>query len=467
MHSRQAGLTALLLLLIYPMWVTGGTQPSWQAPMPVLALILGAVLLHGQRPALRHDPLTLAGGMFIALLMVQWLNSNRELTFDPLLQVWVYAPPPVSFLPSSVVRAEAGEMLRWFFPAWMVALATRHLVRPSVQTARFMMTAILTAACVLSAASILQFALATQWGIGEIPSRSYFITSFGYANQAGSFFLLMFAVALGGTLSALVKHSRRRMLTGILFSLLLLGGVLVSLSRAAILLAMTILACALLFLAFAPDAQAGRAERFHRIMTALALAMAAFLLTFPLLGDPVVAELSTRYAPTENLPLPANWSYSALANIRPVYRQVAVQILRASPWFGAGGWAVRHLGILHLPASQHAFMQTPGAANTHNDFLQFLSEFGLLGGALLLLSAGILAVPVFKHRHMLLQSPRICFSLLGLTAVGIHGCVDLPFRSPAVLYHWVFVLAILDNFLPKRYRLSEHTAPSQTGDPRG
>jgi len=438
----QSGLLVLFVLIAYPMWVVGGTQPAWQFPLPVLAaLLLGITALDVRRNLLR-DPVALGGALLLLLLLLQWANSNRPQIFDSLLQAWTVGPPAVPFLPSSVVRADAAEMLRWFFPVWAIALAARHLVARRDADRRLLMRAVLIAASVLAAGSIIQFAIATQWEIGVIPSHSYFVTSFGYANHAGSFFVLCLCLALGETLSTMLhRHPVRHRVTALICGLLCFGGVLVSLSRSAILLSLACIVVSILYLLLYRDA-GGSAARFNRVMAALAILITAFLLLYPLFGTSVTDELSKRSPKTSDLNLSANWTYSAVDNIRPLYRQVAVGIFKDYPWFGAGGWSVRHLGILYLPAQSHRLLQTPGAANTHNDLLQFLSEFGLVGVALLWISIGIMAAPLIRYPLHTWRSPRVFFSLLGLLVILIHSAVDLPFRCPAVLFLWTLTLAL-------------------------
>ncbi len=442
MTLRHTGLMLLFFLIVYPMWVTGGTQTAWQLPLPLLAaLLLGTIVLVSHR-RLWRDPITFLGGAFL-LLLIQWWNSPRPQVFDSLIQAWVFAPPPVPFLPSAVSRPDAAEMLRWFFPVWTIALAARHLdLRETLTTRRFL-NAILIAAALLAFGSIIQFAIATQWNCGTIPSKSYFVTSFGYGNQAGSFFVLCFSIAIGFMLSTLLhRQPVRAKVWSVLCSLLMLGGGLISLSRSAIILSLIVLAFTALYVLTFRIGQTSRATRFNRLMATLAIATAAFLAIYPLVGDSVVDELSRRYPETAELCLPANWTHSALENIRPIYREIAVKVLRDNFWFGAGGWAVRHLGIIYLPLKQHSLLQTEGAANTHNDTLQFLSEFGVLGMALLWTGIGVIATPLIRHWRTLWNSPRTVFNILGLLAITIHSNFDIPFRSPAILFLWTLVLCL-------------------------
>ena len=402
-----------------------------------------AITIKVARQRFWRDPITLAGGLFLLLLVVQWANSNRPLIVDPLLQTWIYGSPPIAWLPSSVSRPEAAEMLRWFFPAWTIALAARHLPVPEASSRSRLLQAVIIAASVLAAGSMIQFAVATYWGIGQIPSQSYFIASFGYANQAGSFFLLCFCIALGNTFSALLhQHSRQRQITTAICCLLCLGGALVTLSRSAILMALATIIIAVCYLLLVHRPEGGRAANFDRIMIALATVVAVFLLFDPLFGRSVSEELGRRNRQMDGFSLPANWTYSAVDSIRPLYRTIAIGILRDHPWFGAGGWAARHLGMMYVPARLHPLLQTDGAANTHNDLLQFLSEFGFVGMALLGGVIAIMAAPMVNNSRAIMQSPRVFFCLLGLLLVMIHSTVDLPFRSPAVLFLWTLTLAL-------------------------
>jgi len=59
----------------------------------------------------------------------------------------------------------------------------------------------------------------------------------------------------------------------------------------------------------------------------------------------------------------------------------ALEIWRDSPWFGVGGWGFRYLASSHLP--ERAVEKTAGLANVHNDPVQFLLEFGLVGSGLM------------------------------------------------------------------------------------
>ena len=83
--------------------------------------------------------------------------------------------------------------------------------------------------------------------------------------------------------------------------------------------------------------------------------------------------------------------------------------------------------------------------NVHNDPLQFLAEFGVVGGALLAAVVVILAVSVYRSgvwRRTFAPIP-----LMGLLTIFLYSLMDIPFRCPAILYAWLVVLAAMPAFM--------------------
>ncbi|MBP7276438.1 MAG: hypothetical protein KBA51_09575, partial [Kiritimatiellae bacterium] len=83
-----------------------------------------------------------------------------------------------------------------------------------------------------------------------------------------------------------------------------------------------------------------------------------------------------------------------------------------------------------------------GRANAHNDPMQFLAEFGGIGFVLMSVAAASLLVRMLRgdYRRMY-RDPLVFFTLTGAGLVCLHSLIDLPFRSPAILYAWVMGLA--------------------------
>jgi O-antigen ligase len=99
----------------------------------------------------------------------------------------------------------------------------------------------------------------------------------------------------------------------------------------------------------------------------------------------------------------------------------------------------------YIPESQWGEIRKTGRANVHVDILQYLAEFGLIGFSLLAL---MLLIPAGAMVRSFYPTAALGARLasLGLTLVVIHSFIDIPFRSPGVLYHWLAVMAILPSF---------------------
>ena len=112
--------------------------------------------------------------------------------------------------------------------------------------------------------------------------------------------------------------------------------------------------------------------------------------------------------------------------------------------------------------------RTLGAANVHNDYLQFLCEHGVFGLGCLLGIFFCLVVPIFREwgrlhraarflapenapsspRAIYCVSPGIFWILVGCFAVALHAVLDAPLRSGAVLSLFFVSLACADGYLP-------------------
>ncbi|MGB1128345.1 MAG: O-antigen ligase family protein, partial [Opitutales bacterium] len=87
----------------------------------------------------------------------------------------------------------------------------------------------------------------------------------------------------------------------------------------------------------------------------------------------------------------------------------------------------------------------------HNDILQFLAEYGMIGCSLLLLTIISLLLPALKA---ILHAPcAILYLLVGLLAAASHAFLEFIFHSPA---YWVVLLGGLA--LASRLMVLQHQA---------
>lgn len=128
----------------------------------------------------------------------------------------------------------------------------------------------------------------------------------------------------------------------------------------------------------------------------------------------------------------------------------AVNILRDYPVFGTGGGTFynaypRYRGADIIPFYDHV----------HNDYMQFATETGVPGlamlGAIVLLSFFAAVLALSRRRDPLARG--IAFGVvMGVTAVAIHSTVDFNLQIPANAYIFTILLALgwLALFLERR-----------------
>ena len=405
--------------------------------------------LRTQRSLLVRDPLFWAGGAFLILLVIQWLNAGRQLIYNWPTLSWIYAPPDIAWLPGAVTKADAAEALRWFVPPWIAMLLLRHsLPRRNILV---LYGGLVASGAVLAVAATLQW-LAAQHAVLAIPAPadSYFVTSFGYMNHAGAYCVLLLAVSLGLFLRTFHRGHTSGWKTTTAWgfaSFALFCGAHASESRSAICLAWLLSGLAVLLYCVQDWRAIPPVARLNRIASALGIACVVFFLVGifggAMLKREFVEELSRHSAVTLNTPTAV---VSALAQAgtggeREMFRTVALKIWRENPWFGGGLWAQRYFFALHLDPSEWSRALDEGAANVHTDCLQFLSEFGIVGFSLMGIAVLALALPVLRRFRELTSTPYRLIILCGIGVILAYSAVDLPFRSPAILLTWCVLLS--------------------------
>ncbi len=470
---------AVCALLGWSAWARGGTVVALQGPLPwiglaiLILLALDRLLPSGSlstthcslssppptsdlrpptsdlRPPtsdlrpLISDLVFWSGLVFLALLSIQWWNAGRYPYFHPFEARWVFTPPPHPGWPWAVDRNDAAEMLHWFFPAWALMLALRHARRPAWLATRVAWFLIINAGC-LAAFGIAQALSGTQSIFWITPMTDHFFASFGYENHAASYFALLFALAAGMLLQELNPGQRspapayrppsllRRasIPTASICAVLCLIGLALSFSRAGLVLAMGLSAVMLFMAGRLLWRRVSIAQRVA-VVAALIMGMSTLFFVVTSMGGVQLAQKASQ--------LP-HMDVSHELDMRLFMVQSASQMWRNNPWFGLGGWGYRHF----LPV--YALRETGrklglGYANVHSDALQFLCEFGMVGVGLMLAATLAFAWPLL-HGIRRQFTPGLALAGVGLLAVLCHSLIDLPFRSPGILYAWLAVCGV-------------------------
>ncbi|HAL91902.1 MAG TPA: hypothetical protein DCM68_02615 [Verrucomicrobia bacterium] len=402
--------------------------------------------------ALARDPVFYLGVAFLGLLAIQWANAGRELYFDVGYQKWMYTLPRWPGWPSAFARQDALQMLAWFFPAWVVALAFRGRIL-SLRETRRLLRFLACNAGLLAIFGIIQMASGTGSIYWTQPLGGHFFASFAYCNHAGPFFVLTGALAAGLLLAELLEtrdiqtgripqHLPHPGRVAVLAAALLLclAGAVLGFSRTGIILAGGLALFTLVY---------GWARGWRILSPARRLNLAALTLAgvaslgFLIVGfgEKGVRKEFSRQPLPPGMDQPTTWERIDLElSHRPLWARAALRSWREQPWFGLGGWGYKYRVAEHVPGKYWKSLEkSGGGANVHVDFLQFLAEFGVVGISLILGAVGVMLSDWFRpgvHRGALWT-----LGGCGIALTVAASAVDIPFRSPAILYTWLAVLA--------------------------
>jgi hypothetical protein len=468
---------ALAVLLA---WVHGGTRVDHLQAVPWLAfLILNALVL---MPAMRRDetslvesrrrvmsalirdPLLYASLLLNLFLFIQWANGGNGVAFNTKAGVLVPQPPPIPWLPSCVDRAEAGQLLFWFPPACVAVLAVRHGIKRRGQ--RLLLNLLVWNGALLALFGIVQNLTGTTALFWITPLPQYFFASFGYPNHAGAYFGLLFALSAGLWCRAAMEmdeaelFDRRRLALMLLPVLLCLAGVWWSHSRAAIILASLLLIGAAVYLLIIFWKKLRWTTRIQAIglgVILLTLGVVFYRWVYP--DNPVRQKMAL--IDSSSLTTVADYIAERWMLVTP-----AMNMFHDHPAFGVGGWGFRQHVLSYMsPAERDSLFV--GAANVHNDLVQFIVEQGLVGFGLMAITVILVVMPLSRALQRIgpstepgdkpagfFQFPPVAIITAGLIATCLHCLVDLPFRCPAILITWLLILACLPAFVPQETSVS-------------
>jgi len=118
----------------------------------------------------------------------------------------------------------------------------------------------------------------------------------------------------------------------------------------------------------------------------------------------------------------------------------AVKILGDYPLFGTGGGTFYTAFTRYRGQDIDAYYD-----HVHNDYVQYLTETGLIGGALLglLVLASLVCAILAQARRRDPLARGVAFGvLMGVTAIGIHSTVDFNLQIPANTFIFMLLLAL-------------------------
>lgn len=133
---------------------------------------------------------------------------------------------------------------------------------------------------------------------------------------------------------------------------------------------------------------------------------------------------------------------SAQSESRDEVTRDTIALWQAHPWAGTGAGTF----VTTYPAFRSADVTTDKLYNNaHNDYAQFLAEFGAAAYALfviILIWCLWWAIAAMRKRRSELFRGMGFASLMGMTAIGIHSAVDFNLQIPANAYMFMLLLAM-------------------------
>lgn len=455
-----AAFTRIMLgfLLVYTTWAWAGLRPSFhEAGVAASGILLVGLAIGGRSAAwrvLRRDPVFFLGLAFLGYLVLQWINAGRTQYFDVGYQRWAYTDPPWPGWPSAFSRADAAQMLAWFFPAWTIAVAIRLRVLDRHALRRLLMFVACNAG-LLAVFGLVQYASGTKAIYWIQPLGGHFFASFAYGNHAGPYFVLVGGLAAGllyrevfdtrsshaDSPSVLRLRHPWRVAILVPVMMLCLVGANMGFSRAGVILAGLLGLFAVGYGWVRGWRRLQPAGRVNLFALSLAVLGGLFFIVGGFGEEGIRKEFTLRPAAPETVH--TVWDRVALElGDRARFARAAVDIWREHPWLGVGGWGYKYLVASHVPEEFWPVLDKRGWANVHVDLLQFLAEFGVAGTGLLLAALGVMLREALDPR----RCRRDAFWSMGMASLGLtlwFSCIDIPFRCPAILYAWVALLAAI------------------------
>lgn len=478
-------------------WIYGGASaPHLTSVIPWLwAFALETLLFIPQRrrgesmsearlrvwKALARDPLTYVALSFMLILVMPMFNRGLCAVCDyPAILAGADPAPPIPYAPFCVNTAEHFGVVIWFVPALTAMLAVKHALSRSGKK-RLVETLVWNGAVLAAFGFVHQAtgAVSPYWGADENPV--HFFSTFWYPNMAGAFFTALFAVSAGLWQDRVRADLNDRKLPeqdretdpkakyrprwlGVHYMLVPTAfnffAALATLSRAAIMLSFAIMVFWFVYLALAlftgKRKSVGRVKPYFGMLAGILLTAVAVFIFAPQEFSKEITTLSPE-AVADRMTGKAQY-----------HTRVATDIFKDYPLFGTGGWGYKHFCLNYMTDADRRQIQKIGGVNVHNDYLQFLCEHGVVGGALLAAVLLMLALPAFRSwgyeikvanftKHAALPRPAALFcipaSALGVLIAAaanlVHAFGDCVFRSPAVLSQFLLMLAAVEGLFYK------------------
>jgi len=402
-----------------------------------------------------HDPFLCTGVALIIFAILQWLNSGCALTYLDDAEVWRYSPPPVGWLPFSVESYPAFVVMT-VFAVCVIGGGILRNGTGKLSKRFFLDMASLFSGCIA-------IYMAAMCLAGHKPYSTWAASP--EACNWGMYFGFWLIVAIGGHLNFIEEGFTKTFVWS--FSAILgnLLGVLLFAQPLGVALfvvaALLMLGYWMFFLARQTAGLFAQLKLTVCMLAALGLVLILLVLLIP--ENPAKAKFAQ---------LVDEQYYETLLSGRHFQAPLAWKIWQDHPWTGAGAQGFTHYSRMLVEEADWTKLDAHGGLLS-NDWLQFLTEEGIIGTGLLLGLLVILLIPLFYRLRFFVKQlmsktgdgmefldidPYVISGIVATALVLGLSFVFSPLQSGAILVSFMYVLAVIPGLLP---------AGTERGEARG
>lgn len=385
-------------------------------------------------------------------LVIQWLLGGNIPTVSPHGGQFIPGSTHMHSLPLAAERIARWDMLILFVPVFTAVMILRHGFSKLSMVMIVMWSMIINASllAVLGLLKLFVFKDVPNWLSSILPQKETFsFAIFSYPNHGGSYFILHLGLACGlffyyfsarkqgslfprptgkGELNkqpAAGGFSFKKALLPVII-LLIFSASIMTQTRFAILFSPLLALCFIWQVLYIIIKQ----KRYFPLFRGLMVFFAGIICSFFLLQShrDIRFELSSMAQPGKFIKEEMDSRLWAV--------EAAVGIWKDHPIFGVGGGGYPKYIFQYAKIPQKKYICL---YHVHNDFFQFLCEFGIFGLGMILGGFVVLLAGIFTSKKW--KTSFILFGLLGAAGVVLQSSFDLPFRSPPVLASFMVILS--------------------------
>ena len=439
--------------LFFATWVsvlysnTGWAICLWLAFFAVQAFLLlpsglrGETLGSAQSRSLWsavQDPFLYAGIALICFACLQWLNSGCPLVYVEDAEFWRYAAPPVSWLPFSITPFPAFTVVSIVVVSVIGGVIFRN--GTGKDSKRFF----------LNLASMVSGCIAIYMVVRGMSGVQPY-AAWGQEAKAcnwGTCFGFWMLVALGGHLNFKDERFAKTFVWSLCSLLGNLLGMLQFETPVGIALfavaALVMLGCWVFFLR--QESGQIQLKLFSCVLVAAVIIGTFLIVLFP--EHPAKAKVAM---------LADSAYYENLSTHRQFPSSLAWRIWQDAHWLGVGAGGFVHYGQTLIEEADWTRLSACGGCIS-NDWLQFLTEFGIVGLGLFVAVVLVLLIPLLSRLRIVFRKgggdvledmdAYVVSGALAAVVVLANSFLFSPLQSGAILVSFVYVLAIIPGFIP-------------------